>query len=259
MEALGNFLVDLGDIWGQVVSLNVLENIAHIEVIEEKPPSGRFFGLLPSNEPTRKRLQFTTILGEEENRKELVYVSKGHFTEEEIAIEKGRLLCFSNGIVSNEEIFNIVNSMEKHTGSEIKLDELNEATNNLAFLKKKRADANGTPYFRMQIAYNPHTNDVVLDEDYNKAFFDASFTPEMKQMSKNLSNEDRAILYAYEILRELVAGIYPEEENSDAGDAGEAMIPALGSTGLTTHTLSNDDSGARTVVSSASNVSIRKG
>lgn len=248
-----NVLIDLGDKWGHSVPINHLENIIHIEVLSEEVEENTDGLILFSQKKTKieKRLKITVAYREGQSNevyKEFSYVSDGYFTDKEIKKERNRFLGFSHGVISEKELISILDKVSSYLGKNYTLDDFDESSLNFGYLKKKIADIQGKPYFKIQIMLDPNSKNMISEEYYNDEFFKQAFTENMRKNTEIFDDHEKAILYASEVLQELMINmnlslpVGSEEEDSE-------NVPSLMKTGFATQKI-NDATKGKSLASS---------
>jgi len=188
-----DILVDLGSEWGHIVPLSVLEVISHIE----HGTDGHFTVACEIDAEQKQRL--------------FKFRSRAPFSDEQAAIEKRRLLGFTTGLISNEDVKNILASIGEQTGMPFEMI-LADPVYDISFLRKLWATHMGIPFYRLVLQYNPATDRVEVNEDHNQEF-EHLVLPAWtdKDMRKTMNEEDSALLFAYEVIYQMVEPLLPEE------------------------------------------------
>lgn len=210
---MNGILIDLGPLWGHIVSLDMLTRIVHIEVLET----------------TRIRVVCSTKSSLQKTKKEdwFEFTSKPMEHDYEISKQTQRLMGFSNGVISESDMKNIIKGLEMHSGKKIDVV-LSEPLYDIQSIRKYWADVHDEPYFRFVIQYDSTSKQMMINEDHNNLF--KTVIPKwVDETSLELLSDtsDHLLLMAYEVMYNLVEPILPEPEHGAFTDP-LTNIPVLG-------------------------------
>jgi len=208
---MADVLIDLGLEWGHVVPLSVLEHITHIEIMDTG------------------HLDVTCDFDAEEKRRTFRFKSRKPFTDEQIEVEKTRLLGFSNGIVSSADMQEIVESLEKQSGVPY-TETLTEPSYDISMIRQIWSSMTGLPFFRFVLHYDPESEQVLVDNNHNDHFLLKTVPNWLddRAMRSITSTDDKLLMFAYEVIYRLVEPLLPEDEAGAFMDPN-ANIPMMGS------------------------------
>lgn len=205
-------LIDLGPKWGQIIRLDRLENVIQIEQTPENQL--RVYGEVMAEGKTQAQsFKFTSVKP---------------FTDDELVIEKARMLGFTNGLISRSDMETIFASVELQTGVKPKVI-LDQPVYDISFLRRVWASLQGQPYFRFVLQYDPEAGTIVVDESHNQEFL--PIIPDwIGKVSAALVQDvqDQLLLFAYEAIFQLAEPLLPEGEEGAMIDP-MADIPIMGS------------------------------
>lgn len=202
----GDLLIDLGDEWGHVLPLSLLEQIKHIETM----PDGR--------------MAFSCTISEAGKTKR--FLSRNSFDSDGQKTQKQRLLGFVNGLIGRADLAEVIEGMKHQTGMEIE-EVFNNPSYDISMVRQLWATHRGEPYFRFNLQFDPEEGKILVSEDHNEEFeaiptewIDAS-------VLANKSDDERALLFVYEVVYRMVENILPEGEGGAFVDPF-ADVPVMG-------------------------------
>lgn len=211
---MADVLIDLGPDWGHVVPLSVLEEISHIELL----PDGH--------------IHVTCEFPYEEKRRPFKFKSRKKFSDEEGEKQKNRLFGYSTGLISREDVEQIMKTMEAQTGVEY-TEILKEPVYDIKFIRRIWATHMGEPYFRFILQFDPETQTVSVEDHHNEEF--QAILPDWlgADYVRTLGADERLIMFAYETIYRLAEPFLPEDEHDPLMDP-MANIPVMGVKGVET-------------------------
>lgn len=211
-----DILIDLGSPWGHVVPLSVLEQITHIEFLGDG------------------HIEVTCETASEDGRiRSFKFKSRKAFDDETGEEEKRRLLGFSNGLIQRTDVEKIIETMSAQTG--VAFDEvLENPVYDISFLRRIWATHMGEPFFRFVLQFDPETQQVLVQEDHNDTF-ELGVLPGWTDpdIIKDMNEDERALLFAYEVIYQMAEPILPEPGEGAFSDP-MANVPVMGVRGMQT-------------------------
>jgi len=209
---MADVLIDLGEKWNHIVPLSSLTNISHIAIDD-----GRFTIECTIPTSTEPRI--------------VEYQSAKRFSGKEIITEKNRLLGFSNGIISKNDMKTIISTIEAQTGNKIK-ETLDKPIYDIHYVRRVWATLHEEPYYRFILQYDVANQNITAVEEHNDEFVDIlgdwldDYT-----MSVVMGNDDRLLLFAYNALQRMAEPVLPITDQDEFMDP-TANIPVMGDSPL---------------------------
>jgi len=211
---MADILIDLGPAWGHIIPLRALGHISHIEY------------------SANNRIIVQCDFPKKDKREPLKFSSRECFSSDELEVERQRLLGFSCGIVSREDMMTIIKSMELQTGVSIE-EKLNEPLYDMEFVRRIWASIHDEPYFRFVMQYDGKTKQVAIDESHNEDFTEVLHDWMDETTLHVVSDRDeQLLLFAYEVLYKMAEPLLLEPEDGLFMDP-DANIPTMAVKGPT--------------------------
>lgn len=211
---MADILIDLGSKWGHVVPLSVLEHINHIEFLEDG------------------HIQVVCDQATDLKTKSFRFKSRKPFDESEASSEKTRLLGFSNGLIQREDVESIIETMSAQLGDDF-TEILKDPVYDISFIRRLWATHMGEPFFRFVLQYDIETQQVLVHEDHNEEFEEVMPAWTDPDVIQNMSGDEQALLFAYEVMYQMAEPLLPESEEGAFTDP-MANVPVMGVQGAAT-------------------------
>ena len=217
---MADVLIDLGKLWGHVIPLSTLEHITHIKRVD-------------------KRIIVECTIPVPDDKPRIVeFESKIIDSEKWLKEEKNRLIGLSNGIINNEDMNNIIDTMEIQTGKKIE-ETLDKPVYDLHYVRRIWASLNDKPYFRFILQYDPENQNINAVEEHNDDFTGILGDWLDEYTMKVVTDlNDRLLVFAYNAIERMAEPVLPMTDNDEFLDP-TANIPVMAnaSQGLATQSV----------------------